>query len=252
MDIPPPIQPSLVPISEKIYQIKEKNFQLSNSNLDIGDYLSYLNIQPYEKINILIKSGIYKWEKSYSLPECAKLSLSGENYKNGGKDNTVTIFMTEKNSHYDVSYKKYYSGQTRLYIGNDSRVAINGINFIEKINDLRPLATNSGKIGIFNLGGQNSIFYFGQCSNELSSSPFINISSAAIGTVFINCHVYFNKNIESQQKEIYIVDTNTSMNSCGNKAIVITSSYNTHLGEGCYFKKKDNIEYHDRIEKYMK
>ena len=43
------------------------------------------------------------------------------------------------------------------------------------------------------------------------------------------------------------------MNSEGNKAIVITSRYNTHLGDGCYFKKKDNIEYHDKFEeKFMK
>ena len=49
---------SLIPKSEKIYQIKEKNYELSDSNYDIGNYLSLLNIQPYEIINILIKSGI--------------------------------------------------------------------------------------------------------------------------------------------------------------------------------------------------
>ena len=91
-----PIDSSLVPKSEKIYQIKEKSYELSNSNHDIGDYLKLLNIQPYEIINILIKSGIYKWDKEYTLPEGAKLIMNGQDYKNGGKDNTVTIFINQK------------------------------------------------------------------------------------------------------------------------------------------------------------
>ena len=242
---------SLNPKSEKIYQIKEKSYELSNSNHDIGNYLSLLNIQPYEIIKILIKSGIYKWEKEYSLPEGSKLIMIGENYKNGGKDNTVTFFMAEKHSDYDL--QKEFSAKNRLNIGNDSKVEVVGINFIEKINDLREVSTRSIKVGVFSLHGRNPIFALGQCSNELSTSPFINIASSCVGTVFINGHVYFSKNIESQQNEIFIVDTNSSWNSAGNKAIVITSIYNTHLGEGCYFKKKDNIEYHDKFgEKYMK
>ena len=47
-----PIDPSLIPKSEKIYQIKEKNYEFSNANYDIGDYLKLLNIQPYEIIKI--------------------------------------------------------------------------------------------------------------------------------------------------------------------------------------------------------
>ena len=80
-----PIDPSLIPKSEKIYQIKEKNYEFSNANYDIGDYLKLLNIQPYEIIKILIKSGIYKWEKEYTLPEGVKLTMNGQDYKNGGK-----------------------------------------------------------------------------------------------------------------------------------------------------------------------
>ena len=247
------MDPSLVPISEKIYQIKEKNYEFSNANYDIGDYLKLLNIQPYEIIKILIKSGIYKWDKEYHLPEGVKLTIIGQNYQNGGKNNTVTIFMSEKHSDYDNDLNKEFSAKNRLNIGSDSRVEISGINFIEKINDLRAVSTRSTKVGIFSLYGRNSIFALQQCSNELSTSPFINVASSSIGTVFINAHVFFSKNIEAQQNEIFIVDSNTSMNSEGNKAIVITSIYNTHLGEGCYFKKKDNIEYHDKFgEKYMK
>ena len=79
------------------------------------------------------------------------------------------------------------------------------------------------------------------------------MAAFTVGTVFINAHVFFSKNIEAQQNEIFIVDTNSSWNSTGNKAIVITSIYNTHLGEGCFLKKKDKIEYHDKFnEKYMK
>ena len=246
------IDSSLVPKTEKIYQIKEKNYELSDSNHDIGNYLFLLNIQSYEIIKILIKSGIYKWEKEYSLPEGTKLIMVGENYKNGGKDNTVTFFMAEKHSFYDINLKKEFSAKNRLIINKDSRVEIAGINFIEKINDLREVATNSSKIGVFNLVGSNPIFCLRQCSNELSTSPFINVASSSIGTVFINGHTYFSKNIESQQKEVFVVDTNHGWNSTGNKAIVITSKYYT-LGEGCFFKKNDNIEYHDKVEeKYMK
>ena len=248
-----PIDPSLIPKSEKIYQIKEKNYEFSNANYDIGDYLKLLNIQPYEMIKILIKSGIYKWEKEYTLPEGVKLTMNGQDYKNGGKNNTVTIFMNEKHSDYDEDLKKEFSAKNRLNIGNDNRVEINGINFIEKINDLRTVATRSINVGIFSLMGRNPIFSLQQCSNELSTSPFINVAAFTVGTVFINAHVFFSKNIEEQQNEIFIIDANTSWNSRGNKDIVITSKDNTHLGEGCFFKKQDNIEYHDKFdEKYMK
>ena len=244
---------SLIPKSEKIYQIKEKDYELSDSNYDLGNYLSLLNIQPYEIINILIKSGIYKWDKEYSLPKGTKLRMIGENCKNGGKDNKVTIFISEKHSDYDEDYKKEFSAKNRLNIGDDSIVEITGINFIEKINDLRAVATRSAKVGIFSLLGRNPIFCLQQCTNEISTSPFINVASSSVGTVFINAHVYFSKNSESQQKEIFVVDTFTAQNSTGNKALVITSIDNTHLGEGIYFRKLDNIEYHDKInEKFMK
>ena len=94
---------SLIPKSEKIYQIKEMNYELWDSNYDIGNYLSLINIQPYEIINILIKSGIYKWDKEFSLPKGAKLKMNGENFKNGGKDNKVTIFISEKHTDYDLN-----------------------------------------------------------------------------------------------------------------------------------------------------
>ena len=48
------------------------------------------------------------------------------------------------------------------------------------------------------------------------------------------------------------MDTNTGLNATGNKAVVIASSANTRLGLGCFFKKKENIEYHDSIENFMK
>ena len=62
-EIHTPEEPSFVPKAEKIYQIKEKHYQLSNTNYDIGEYLYLLNIKPYEIIIILVKKGIYKWEK---------------------------------------------------------------------------------------------------------------------------------------------------------------------------------------------
>ncbi len=251
-EIHTPEEPSFVPKAEKIYQIKEKHYQLSNTNYDIGEYLYLLNIKPYEIIIILVKKGIYKWEKPYSLPEGAKLFLNGENYKNGGKNNTVTIFMTEKHTDYNEELNMDFCAKNRLNIGNDSRVEICGINFIEKINDLRALDVKSAKIGIFSLNGRNSILVLQQCTNEVSTSPFINISAFAIGTVFINSWVCFNRNVESQENEIFIVDTNTGLNATGNKAVVIASSANTRLGLGCFFKKKENIEYHDSIENFMK
>ena len=177
--------------------------------------------------------------------------MNGENYKNGVKDNKVTVFISEKHTDYDLN--KEFSAKNRLNVGDDNIVEITGINFIEKINDLRPVVTRSIKVGVFSLLGRNPIFCLQQCTNEISTSPFINVAAFSVGTVFINAHVYFSKNSESNQKEIFVVDANTAMNSEGNKAIVITSIWNTHLGEGIYFRKLDNIEYHDKFEeKYMK
>ena len=66
-------------------------------------------------------------------------------------------------------------------------------------------------------------------------------------------NIYILVKIVSQQKEIFVVDANTVWNSSGNKAIIITSRDNTHLGEGIYFRKLDNIEYNDKFDdKFMK
>jgi len=53
----------------------------------------------------------------------------------------------------------------------------------------------------------------------------LNILSLIIivDIVFINAHVYFSKNNESQQKGIFVIDVNAAMNSTGNKAILINS-----------------------------
>ena len=84
--------------------------------------------------------------------------MYGENCKNGGKDNNVTIFISEKHSDHDEDLKKKFSSKNRLNIGDESIIWINGINFVEKINDLRPVATRSIKIEVFSLYGRNPIF----------------------------------------------------------------------------------------------
>ena len=178
--------------------------------------------------------------------------MNGENSKNGGKDTNITIFISVKHLDHDEDLKKEFSSKNRLNIGDDSIIWIYGINFIEKINNLRPVATRSIKVGVFSLYGRNLIFCLQQCTNELSTSPFINVASCSIGTVFINAHVHFSKNNESQQREIFIADANTAMNSQGNKAIVKTSIYNTHLEESIYFRKLDNIEYHPQPQLILK
>ena len=60
------------------------------------DYLDLLDIKPYQTINITLKEGNFIWNKNYNMPEHATIRLTGENYKNGGNDNKVTILINEQ------------------------------------------------------------------------------------------------------------------------------------------------------------
>jgi len=166
--------------------------------------------------------------------------MIGENFKNGGKDNVVTIVMIEKHSYIESYDKKEYCKNWRFQISNNSIVTIQGIDIIEKINDSREITKNADNIGVFTV--YNSKFFLLQCKVEISSSPFINIPSLSIGSVYFG-HTRFDKNAQADKKEITIVGTETGWDFKGNKAIV--SKSHTYINSGCILEKNPKIEYID-------
>ena len=96
MDAPLNSQKEIIPDKTVVYQPEEKWYTLEQNTYDIGEYLNLLNIKPYNTINIKLKEGNFVWNKNYSMPVSATIRLTGENYKNGGNDNKVTIIMNEQ------------------------------------------------------------------------------------------------------------------------------------------------------------
>lgn len=232
------------PDSVTTYQVERKSFTLSPNSYDIGTYLKLLNIKPYQTIDIKLKEGNYSWNENYVTPENVRINFTGENYKNGGKDNVVSIIINKKNT--KVNEGKEYACNSKLQVSFNSFFSMIGIDIIEKINDTRQKYASSEGIGVFNLCGPcgsspTFCLLFGQF--EISSSPFINVKGNNIFAKIVLNFSHFKKNIFSSESEINIIDTNSGWNGRGSVANV--SKTLVTLSEGCKLLQKDSIIYHD-------
>ena len=230
------------PDSVKVYQIEEKSFTLSPNTYDIGEYLKLLQIKPHQIINIKLKEGNYTWNERYVTPEFSTIKMVGENYKNGGKDNVVTILINKKKT--QVHEGKEYAVTNILCLTFKSYFYICGIDIIEKINDTRPYGS-SGNIGIFNLCRCYSESTFGLIFGqfEISSSPFINVSGNNVrGKINLN-YSHFSRNVLAKETEISIIDTNNGW--CGKGSYADVSKTLITLNQGCKLLTKDSIIYHN-------
>ena len=228
---------SLTPDTTKTttHTVEDKYYTLSTNFYDIGDYLEKLKIQQHQNIFVTIKGGSYKWEKPYKMAFNSKLTLRGEGFQNGGKNNKVSFLIGQKDTF--VSGNNQYAKNARLIISNGCIARIEGINIFEKINDNRKITPDSLSIGIFNVC--NAQFYLMQGMIECTSSPIINVAGQSIATIIFG-HTFFERNPMSFNTEIKVVDTQSGWGFSGNKAIVSRS--HTHLGNGCVLQPSKKIE----------
>ena len=237
-------EPVIQPDSVTIYQVEEKSFTLSPNTYDVGTYLKLLNIKPFQKINIKLKEGNYVWNENYVTPENTTINMLGDKYKNGGRNNVVSIIINQKNTR--VIEGKDYAVNSRLQVNFNSFFSICGIDIIEKINDTRDKYTSSQGIGVFNLCGccgSSPTFCLTFGCFEISSSPFINVQGNNIFAKIVLNYSHFKKNSFATENNISIIDTNSGCNGTGSVANV--SKFGVTLGEGCKLLTKDSIIYHD-------
>ena len=225
--------------SKSEFKAEEFNYELSPNIVDIGKILKDLNIRPYQRINIKLKQGIYQWNEYFVMPEKSYISLEGEEYKDGGKNNKVTIIINN-----ETEYERYnvkYSNPVKLAITEDSTAKIIGIDFIEQMEKTK--ANDPHFMGIIELRGDNSRLYFAQTITQLSNSPFIHISGWTLGRIIFG-YSHFHKSPKSKEKKISILSTETGWGWGGSKAIVtLPKSYYTP-NEECFFdKENNNIEF---------
>ena len=237
-------EPVIQPDSVTIYQVEEKSFTLSPNTYDVGTYLKLLNIKPFQKINIKLKEGNYVWNENYVTPENTTINMLGDKYKNGGRNNVVSIIINQKNTR--VIEGKDYAVNSRLQVNFNSFFSICGIDIIEKISDTRDKYRSSEGIGVFNLCGccgSSPTFCLIFGCFEISSSPFINVQGNNIFAKIVLNYSHFKKNSFATENNISIIDTNHGWNGTGSIANV--SKFGVTLGEGCKLLTKDSIIYHD-------
>ena len=223
--------------SKEEFKAEEFNYELSDKNMDIGERLNKLNIKPYQKIEILLKEGTYTWNIHYIMPKKSYISLYGEDYKDGGINNKVTIMINKE------SIDNEYSTLAKLTISQDSTAEIQGIDFIEQIN--RTKSIHPHLKGIIQMNGDNSRLYFAQTQTSISNSPFIHVQGWTLARIIFG-YTHFYKNIKSKESKILILSTEKGWGWGGSKAIVtLPSSYfNPSDDINCYFDKENkNIEY---------
>ena len=206
--------------------------------------MTLLKITPYQEINITLKEGIYTWNEKYSMPNNTIITITGDQYKNGGNDNIVTIIISKK---YTKIYEnKEYSLNNRLKINQNWSFLMVGIDIIEKINDSRPGYSSSDEIGLFNLNGHyigisEFSLIFGWF--EISNSPFINVAGNNVrGRINLN-YSHFKKNSCAKESEVIVIDTNHGWNGRGSLAEVFKTLTDV---QGCKFiTDKSNIRYYE-------
>ena len=222
------------------FKAEEFNYELSQNNTDIGKILKELNIKPYQRINIELKKGIYEWNEYYVMPEKSYISLVGEECKDGGKDNKVTIIINNETE--CERYGVKYSNPVKLSISEDSTAKIIGIDFIEQI--VKTKSNDPRLMGIIELRGDNSRLYFAQTITQLSNSPFIHIAGWTLGRIIFG-YSHFHKNPKSKEKnKISLLSTARGWGWGGSRAIVsLPKDYYTP-NEECFFdKENNNIEF---------
>ena len=223
--------------SKEEFKAEEFNYELSDKNMDIGERLNKLNIRPYQKIEILLKEGTYTWNKHYIMPKKSYISLYGEDYKDGGINNKVTIMINKE------SIDNEYSTLAKLTISQDSTAEIQGIDFIEQIN--RTKSIHPHLKGIIQMNGDNSRLYFAQTQTRLSNSPFIHIQGWTLARIIFG-YSHFYKNVKSKESKILIVNNERGWGWGGSKAIITLPKnyYNPSDDLNCYFDKDNkNLEY---------
>ena len=212
----------------KTYTISERKYELSPI-CDIGEFLNSIQIKPYERISVTLKSGIYMWEKCVALPDGCKLSISGEGWKDGGKENKVLVSINTKYSYKYVDGKDY-AKIARLIINEYSKVLIVGVNFKEAINDPRGRAQYTAFRGVFNIYGDYSMLYLQQGVFEVSSSPFINVCAWFYGRIMFG-YAHFTRIGGESSTPIDIIGVERGANFGGGKALV-SCSHST-FSSGC-------------------
>ena len=222
------------------FKAEEFNYELSQNNIDIGKALKDLNIKPYQRINIELKKGIYQWNEYYIMPEKSYISLVGEQYKDGGKNNQVTIIINN-----ETEYERYgvkYSNPVKLSISEDSTAKIIGIDFIEQMEKTKN--NDPHLMGIIELRGDNSRLYFAQTITQLSNSPFIHVAGWTLARIIFG-YSHFHKSPKSKEKDkISILSTERGWGWGGSKAIVTLPKHYYTPNEECFFDKENkNIEY---------
>ena len=233
---------SIIPDSTEILTITKKIYTI-NTPCEISNYLKLLDIKEYQDITIKLPKGVYSWEDRYELKPNVNLTLIGLDWKNWGWQNKVSIFISKKIKCTD--HHKFHSPlptQSKLLINNNCHVTITGIDIIEKVDDSGELCPCSSLAGIFTLCGKNNVvFDLNQCKCEISSSPFINVSTRTIGNIFFG-HTHFRKEPFASKDKILIVGTYNGWDFSGNKAYV-SKSY-TDTDNYCYFDTNNKkIEY---------
>ena len=214
------------PLSVKLIQGYEKKYEISDENIDIGEFLTKIKINKYDRIIILIKNGNYFWNHYYETPESVYILLVGEHfdggyyYYNQTKNNIKITVKIEQltNPCNACSYNSHLS-YTKLKILRDSTVEIIGIDFIECINPINSnLCPGGSAKSIFSLFGDNSRIYL--CENHISftCSPLINVLFFGVGKVFFH-NTVFTKNQKCNKEKVFVVGSINGWNA-GAKAFI--------------------------------
>ncbi len=208
------------PLSVKLIQGYEKKYEISDENIDIGEFLTKIKINKYDRIIILIKNGNYFWNHYYETPESVYILLVGEHfdggyyYYNQTKNNIkITVKIEQLTNPCNACSNNSHLSYTKLKILRDSTVEIIGIDFIECINPINSnLCPGGSAKSIFSLFGDNSRIYL--CENHISftCSPLINVLFFGVGKVFFHDTV-FTKNQKCNKEKVFVVGSINGWNA---------------------------------------
>lgn len=217
-----------------------KKYIFSTRTKDFGDYLESLNIQPFDKVIIILKKGSYNWNKLYTMPQYSEISIYGEGPTYLGDVNCVKINFNKDTEQCFCSAKEHFS-LAKLILKKESLFYFNCVDLYENIPPPEKMCKSGFGKSLFILGEDNSNIYFCRTNAKINSSPFINVVGLGVSKItFERTKVLKDEN--NNNKNIIIVGTIAEGFLRGNKAVVNSSFFDKD--EYCVFDEKDGkIEY---------
>lgn len=158
-----------VEVANRDFNVKTKTIEINDTSVDLGHRIGNIT-QKYRNTRVKLNhESSFTWENEVRVPKDHHLSIKGEGYQNGANNITVNITINRNNT--DEISGDPHRDPSRLNVGSDAEVFIQGVRFKEDVNADLPLTPKNCQGGaLFNVGGRDATLEFQQLKGTFTEN----------------------------------------------------------------------------------